>query len=89
LELAESLGVAVVSVDYRLAPENPWPAAPDDCEAAALWLIDQTEARFGTGRLVIRKSGTEPLIRVMAEGEDAALVTQMVDQICEAVKAAA
>jgi phosphoglucosamine mutase len=42
----------------------------------------------GTGRLVIRKSGTEPLIRVMAEGEDEALVEQVVDSICEAVKAA-
>lgn len=52
-ELAESLGIAVVSVDYRLAPENPWPAAPDDCEAAALWLIDQAEARFGTTDLAI------------------------------------
>jgi phosphoglucosamine mutase len=38
---------------------------------------------------VIRKSGTEPLIRVMAEGEDEGLVNQVVDQICEAVKAAA
>lgn len=51
--LAERLGMAVVSVDYRLAPEHPWPAAPDDCEAAALWLIDSAEQRFGTTRLVI------------------------------------
>ena len=51
--LAEALGIAVVSVDYRLAPENPWPAAPDDCEAAALWLIDHAEVRFGTTGLAI------------------------------------
>jgi phosphoglucosamine mutase len=38
---------------------------------------------------VIRKSGTEPLIRVMAEGEDKTLVETMVDQICEAVRKAA
>ena len=51
--------------------------------------IADAEAQLaGKGRLVIRKSGTEPLIRVMAEGEDPALVEQMVDQICEAVKAA-
>jgi phosphoglucosamine mutase len=52
--------------------------------------IADAEARLsGTGRLVIRKSGTEPLIRVMAEGEDEKLVAEVVDQICEAVKAAA
>ena len=43
----------------------------------------------GRGRLVIRKSGTEPLIRVMAEGDDPALVERLVDDICEAVQAAA
>jgi len=43
----------------------------------------------GKGRLLIRKSGTEPLIRVMAEGEDPKLVETLVDQICEAVKAVA
>jgi phosphoglucosamine mutase len=43
----------------------------------------------GRGRLVIRKSGTEPLIRVMAEGDDPALVQRVVDDICEAVQSAA
>jgi phosphoglucosamine mutase len=52
--------------------------------------IAEAEARIdGTGRLLIRKSGTEPLIRVMAEGEDETLVARVVDDICEAVKAAA
>ena len=43
----------------------------------------------GKGRLLIRKSGTEPLIRVMAEGEDMMVVERVVDDICEAVHAAA
>jgi phosphoglucosamine mutase len=42
----------------------------------------------GRGRLVIRKSGTEPLIRVMAEGDDPVMVERLVDRICEAVAAA-
>ena len=42
----------------------------------------------GRGRLVIRKSGTEPLIRVMAEGDDPAMVERLVDNICNAVSAA-
>jgi len=46
--LAEALGVTVASVEYRLAPEHPWPAAPDDCETAALWLLAEGETLFGT-----------------------------------------
>ncbi|PGH51491.1 alpha/beta hydrolase [Streptomyces sp. Ru87] len=52
-EIADTLHLAVVSVDYRLAPEHPWPAATDDCEAAALWLVAEAGARFGTSRLAI------------------------------------
>ena len=43
----------------------------------------------GRGRLVLRASGTEPVIRVMAEGEDAGHVEQVVDRICDAVRQAA
>ena len=51
--------------------------------------ISAAEARLnGSGRVLIRKSGTEPLIRVMAEGEDAALVDEVVESICEAVRRA-
>jgi len=50
--------------------------------------IAAAEAELGkNGRLVIRKSGTEPLIRVMAEGHDAAQVERIVDEICAAVAA--
>jgi phosphoglucosamine mutase len=52
-------------------------------------VIADAEAELaGRGRLVIRPSGTEPVIRVMAEGDDAAQVERLVDAICEAVKAA-
>jgi len=52
--------------------------------------IANAEARLaGRGRLVIRPSGTEPVIRVMAEGDDAAEVEEVVAEICHAVEAAA
>ena len=43
----------------------------------------------GTGRVLIRESGTEPLVRVMAEGENEALVIDVVDSLCETIAAAA
>jgi phosphoglucosamine mutase len=62
------------------------PLEADSVKAA----IAQAEAQLaGRGRLVIRASGTEPVIRVMAEGDDAAEVEQVVDTICEAVRKAA
>ena len=52
-ELAEKLGVVVVSVEYRKAPEFPWPAGPDDALAVARWLVDHAGAEFGSERLLI------------------------------------
>jgi phosphoglucosamine mutase len=52
--------------------------------------IKAVEARLdGTGRVLIRESGTEPLVRVMAEGEDKAVVTEIVDSLCAIIAAAA
>jgi phosphoglucosamine mutase len=62
--------------------------APLDADAVKERIAAAEAALDGRGRLVIRKSGTEPLIRVMAEGDDSALVQRLVDDICEAVAAA-
>ena len=49
-------------------------------------LIEEAEARLGaSGRLIIRESGTEPVIRVMGEGDDAALVNEVVNKIASAI----
>jgi len=60
----------------------------DDATVKAV-IADAEGELEGKGRLVIRPSGTEPVIRVMAEGEDAAQVEAVVDRICNAVTAAA
>lgn len=59
-------------------------------DARVKGVIAEAEAALvGRGRLVIRPSGTEPVIRVMAEGDDAAQVETLVDAICDTVRAAA
>lgn len=59
----------------------------DDAHVKAA-IADGEAALAGRGRLVIRASGTEPLIRVMAEGDDASQVESVVDNICDAVRKA-
>ena len=50
-------------------------------------VIDLSERTLGSaGRLLVRKSGTEPVVRVMAEGEDAALVDKVVDDIIQTIE---
>ena len=63
--------------------------APLDTAVVRAVIADAELRLLGVGRLVIRKSGTEPLIRVMAEGEDAGMVNEVVDTVCEAVRLAA
>ncbi len=60
--------------------------APLDNAAVKAAIADAEAELGGRGRLVIRPSGTEPLIRVMAEGDDAAQVERVVDAICDAVR---
>ena len=45
--IARETGLTAVSVGYRLAPEHPYPDGPDDCEAAALWLLGCAERELG------------------------------------------
>ncbi|MBD76509.1 MAG: phosphoglucosamine mutase [Citromicrobium sp.] len=63
-------------------------ASPLDAATVKQAIADAEATLAGRGRLVIRASGTEPLIRVMAEGDDAAEVEQVVDTICAAVREA-
>ena len=51
--IVDATGMACVSVEYRLAPEHPYPAGPDDCEAAAAWLVKNANAEVGTDKITI------------------------------------
>jgi acetyl esterase/lipase len=51
--LARRHGVAIVSVDYRKAPEHPYPAGPDDGVAVAAWLLEHAADEYGTDRLIL------------------------------------
>lgn len=50
--IADETRLTAISVEYRLAPENPCPAGPDDCEAAALW-VSENSRDFGGDALAI------------------------------------
>ncbi len=62
---------------------------PLDAESVKAAIADGERALAGSGRLVIRPSGTEPVIRVMAEGDNGDQVTEVVERICAAVAEAA
>ena len=64
-------------------------ASPLDAETVKGAIADG-ESRLGaTGRVLVRKSGTEPVVRVMAEGEDGPLVRRVVDDIVQSIEACA
>lgn len=63
--------------------------APLENETVKSVIADAEAELEGKGRLVIRPSGTEPVIRVMAEGDDKSQVEAVVDRVCDAVRAAA
>lgn len=69
-EIARVLDMPVVSVDYRLSPEHRWPAAPDDCEAAARWIASgPAELGRGVSSLVLAgdsAGGTLAIVTALA-----------------------
>ena len=52
-DIASKHKLALLSVDYRLAPEHPYPAAPDVCEAAAAWMLEHGPKLWGTDKMFI------------------------------------
>jgi len=60
-------------------------ANPIEAPTVARVIATAEQRLNGTGRLLIRASGTEPVIRVMAEAEDESLVTLAVDEVCAAI----
>ena len=62
-DLCIKSGRVIVSVDYRLAPENPFPCAPNDCFAALKWVVDNTESLNGIKNEIVvagDSSGGQP-----------------------------
>ena len=78
----ETVPQKLTNVGYAIGKE------PLNSEAVKAAIADGENRLAKTGRLLIRKSGTEPLIRVMGESEDSALLNAVIGDIVSAVKAA-
>jgi acetyl esterase len=81
-ELARVLDIPVVAIDYRLAPEHAWPAAPEDCEAAARWIADSPDelGRSVTGLVLCGDSagGNLTIVTALALRDEPAAVPVLV-----------
>lgn len=62
--LSKAVGVTCASVEYRLAPEHPYPAAWDDCETAANWLLDHAPEKLGAELLLVAGESAGALLAV-------------------------
>lgn len=76
-QIANNTGLTVVSVEYRLSPEHPYPAAPDDCYAAALWLLENSQRHFRADPVAIggESAGAHLSVLTLVRLRDEAKVT--------------
>ena len=96
---ATAVTAAVVEAEEIAAAEAVAVVEAEDVTADAMVVVAEAVAAMadaivtaeaelnGCGRLLIRESGTEPLVRVMAEGEDDALICRVVNELCEMIAA--